>query len=108
VKEKKGPFGVMVGGIVDSVVQGARRRALEREPRALLYDESGLSRTVRVADPGGDDLITTAGALIDLVTAPPAATEEEVAAEEAAEAEAQTQADAEIADADERPGETTA
>lgn len=107
MKERKGPFGVMVGGIVDSVVQGARRRALDREPRALLYDESGLSRTVRVTDPGGDDLITTAGALIDLVTAPPAAAEDE-AADEAAEAEAQTQADAETADADDHPGETTA
>jgi hypothetical protein len=110
MKERKGPFGLMVGGIVDSVVQTARRRAADREPRALVYDASGQPRMVRPGEPGGDALVAAAGALIDLVGVPPAAVDEdeEAAAEEAAAAEAETQADAAAADADEHPGETPA
>ena len=107
MKERKGPFGLMVGGIVDSVVQTARRRAADREPRALIYDASGQPRMVRPGDPGGDALVATAGKLIDLVGAPPAADEED-AADEAAAAEAETQEDAAAADADDHPGETPA
>ena len=108
MKERKGPFGQMVGGIVDSVVQTARRRAADREPRALIYDASGRSRTVRPGEPGGDEIVDAAGRLIDLVGAPPASADDDAAAEEAAEAEAQTQADAAAADADDHPGETPA
>jgi hypothetical protein len=110
VKERKGPFGVMVGGIVDSVVQTARRRAADREPRALIYDASGRPRMVRPGEPGGDGLIAAAGKLIDLIGPPPAGADEGDAAAEAtdqeATAEAQTQAAAAAADADEQPGET--
>lgn len=108
MKERKGPFGLMVGGIVDSVVQTARRRAADREPRALIYDASGQPRTVRPGDPGGEELIAAAGSLIDLAAKPPPAVADEEAAAEAAEAEAETQADAAAADADEHPGETPA
>ena len=108
MKERKGPFGTMVGGIVDSVVQTARRRAQDREPRALLYDSSGLARMVRADAPGGDALVTTAGKLIELVGSPARdAAAEEAAAEAAeAEAEAETETEAEAADADETGGET--
>ena len=106
MKERKGPFGLMVGGIVDSVVQTARRRAAAREPRALIYDASGQPRMVRPGEPGGDELVATAGKLIDLATAPPPVADEAEA--EAAAAEAETQAEAAAADADDRPGETTA
>ena len=105
MKERKGGFGQLAGGIVDNVVQTARRRAASREPRALLYDAAGLSRTVRPGRPGVDTLVANAGKLIDLTTAPPPPVDE--AAEEAA-AEAETQAEAAAADADEHPGETTA
>lgn len=110
MKERKGPFGLMVGGIVDSVVQTARRRAQDREPRALVYDPSGQPRTVRPGDPGGDALVETAGKLIDLAGSPAAddASAAQAAEEEAAAAEADTQAEAAAADADEHPGETTA
>jgi hypothetical protein len=108
VKERKGPFGQMVGGIVDSVVQTARRRAADREPRALIYDASGQSRMVRPGDPGGDALVTAAGKLIDLVGAPPPAADADAVAEEAAVAEAETEADAAAANAGEYPGETPA
>ena len=104
MKERKGPFGLMVGGIVDSVVQTARRRAQDREPRALVYDASGQPRMVRPGDPGADELIAAAGKLIDLAAAPPPVVEDD----EAAAAEAETQADAAAADADEHPGETPA
>ena len=106
MKERKGPFGQMVGGIVDSVVQTARRRAQDREPRALIYDSSGQSRMVRPGDPGGDALVETAGKLINLTTAPPPVVGEEEDAE--ATSEEQTQAAAAAADADEFPGETPA
>ena len=108
MKERKGPFGQMVGGIVDSVVQTARRRAADREPRALVYDSSGQSRMVRPGDRGGDELVAAAGSLIDLVGPPPASADEDAAAEEAAVAEAETQADAAAANADEAGGETPA
>jgi hypothetical protein len=92
VKERKGPFGQMVGGIVDTVVQGARRRAQDREPRVLLYDEHGHPQLVPHDAPAREAMITAAGELIDLVGgAPPEAeaeteteTETEVTAEDAA------------------------
>jgi hypothetical protein len=109
VKERKGPFGLMVGGIVDSVVQTARRRAQDREPRALVYDASGRPRLLKQGDAGRDGLIETAGRLIELAAAPPpAVVDEEPDAGDVAAAEAETQAEAERAGADETPGETPA
>jgi len=87
VKERKGPFGQMVGGIVDTVVQGARRRAQDREPRVLLYDDHGHPRLVPQDAPAREALITAAGDLIDLVGGlreTETETETEVAAEDAA------------------------
>ena len=107
MKERKGPFGLMVGGIVDSVVQTARRRAQDREPRALIYDSSGRPRLLKADDAGRDELIATGGRLIELVG--PAATEDgEPDADDVAAAEAETQAEAEAAGADEQPGENPA
>jgi hypothetical protein len=88
MKERKGPFGQMVGGIVDTVVQGARRRAQDREPRVLLYDENGHPQLVPQDAPAREAMIAAAGELIDLVGgAPPEAeteTETGVAAEDLA------------------------
>jgi hypothetical protein len=86
MKERKGPFGLMVGGIVDSVVQTARRRAQDREPRALVYDADGQARLVKAGEPGGEELVETAGKLIDLAGAAPAdePADAEVEAEEIA------------------------
>ena len=97
----------MVGGILDSVVQTARRRAQDREPRALLYDASGRPRMVRAGDPGGDRLIAAAAGLIDLATSPPPVAGDDEA-DEAAAAEAETQADAAAAEVRDEPGETPA
>jgi hypothetical protein len=109
VKERKGPFGVMVGGIVDSVVQTARRRAHDREPRALVYDASGRPRLLKQGEPGRDGLVETGAHLIELVgPLAAAAAEEEPDADDVAAAEAETQAEAESAGADEHPGETPA
>jgi hypothetical protein len=109
MKERKGPFGLMVGGIVDSVVQTARRRAQDREPRVLLYDASGRPRLLQHDDDGRDELIETGGRLIDLVGGvPPAAEEDEPDADDLAAAEAETQAEAKAAGADEQPGENPA
>jgi hypothetical protein len=86
VKERKGPFGLVVGGIVDSVVQTARRRTQDREPRALVYGADGRPRLVRPGEPGGEALIETAGRLIDLVGTAPEA--DELDPDDATEADA--------------------
>jgi hypothetical protein len=108
VKERKGPFGLMVGGIVDSVVQTARRRAQDREPRALVYDASGRPRLLKQGDAGRDGLVETGGRLIELAGAPAGGAEDEPDEGDVAAAEAETQAEAESAGADEHPGETPA
>jgi nucleotide-binding universal stress UspA family protein len=77
VKERKGPFGLVVGGIVDSVVQTARRRTQDREPRAIVYDADGRPRLLGPDDPARDDVVDTAAKLIDLAGAPPPETEPE-------------------------------
>ena len=73
MKERKGPFGVMVGGIVDSVVQTARRRAQDREPRALIYDASGRPRLLKQGEPGREELVETGARLIELTRPIPSA-----------------------------------
>ena len=105
MKERKGAFGLMVGGIVDSVVQTARRRAQGREPRAIVYDAAGHPRLLRPDDPGRDELIETAARLIELVGVPPAGagTEATEAEAEAAEAEAEAEARAASEADDELP-----
>ena len=110
MKERKGPFGLMVGGIVDSVVQTAKRRAQDREPRALVYDASGRPRLLKPGEAGRDELVETAGRLIELAAAPPPAAEngDEPDADDLAAAEAETQAEAERAGVDETEGETSA
>ena len=131
MKERKGPFGQMVGGIVDSVVQTARRRAQNREPRALVYDAAGRPRLLKQGEPGRDALVEAGARLIELVGAPVAAdgaaedagdevVDAEVVdaevldasgepdADDVAEAEAETQAEAVEAGADEPEGETPA
>ena len=126
MKERKGPFGLMVGGIVDSVVQTARRRAQDREPRALIYDAAGRPRLLKQGEDGRDELVETGGRLIELVgvTAANGADADDADADDAdhvadpdagdpdaddvAAAEAETQAQARKAGADETPGETPA
>jgi hypothetical protein len=108
VKERKGPFGLMVGGIVDSVVQTARRRAQDREPRALVYDASGRPRLLKQGEPGRDELVETGGLLVELVGTPPGTDPEEPDADDLADAEAETQEDAGEAGAGESAGETPA
>ena len=108
MKERKGPFGLMVGGIVDSVVQTARRRAQDREPRALIYDDAGRPRLLKPGEEGRDALVETGGRLIELVGPAARDADADLSDEEAAAAEAETQAEAEAAGADEHPGETPA
>jgi hypothetical protein len=111
VKERKGPFGLMVGGIVDSVVQTAKRRAQDREPRALVYDASGRPRLLKPGEDGREELVETAGGLIELVGGLPGqagADGDDPDADDFADAEAETQAEADRAGADRTEGETQA
>jgi hypothetical protein len=102
MKERKGPFGLIAGGIVDSVVQTARRRAQDREPRAVVYAADGRPRILKPDEPGHEELVATATALIDLVGAGRDGVAADAEADDAdadpAEAEAETQAEAEAAD----------
>jgi hypothetical protein len=94
VKERKGPFGLIAGGIVDSVVQTARRRAQDREPRAVVYDADGLPRLL--PPDAAEEVVATAVALIELAgAAGREAAVDDADADDVAEAEAEAEAAAE-------------
>ena len=65
MRDRKGPIG-RATGIAEGVATVVRRRAHEREPHAVLYDTTGLSRLVSPEAEGFDALIDTAEALVEL------------------------------------------
>ena len=65
MRDRKGPIG-RATGIAEGVATVVRRRAHEREPHAVLYDSTGLSRLVSPEAEGLDALIDTAEALVEL------------------------------------------
>lgn len=65
MRDRKGPIG-RATGIAEGVATVVRRRAHEREPHAVLYDSTGLSRLVSPEAEGFDALIDTAEALVEL------------------------------------------
>jgi hypothetical protein len=72
VKEKrKGPIG-RAAGLAEGVAATVRRMQREREPRVLVYDESGYARLVQPNGRGHERLLETAAALVDLVDEAPA------------------------------------
>lgn len=52
--------------MAEGVAAAVRRRQRERQPRVLLYDRSGVPRALAPAEPGYDELLETAEAMIDL------------------------------------------
>jgi hypothetical protein len=69
VKEKrKGPIG-RAAGLAEGVAATVRRMQREREPRVLVYDETGYARLVQPDGRGYERLLETAERMVALVDA---------------------------------------
>jgi hypothetical protein len=67
VKEKrKGPIG-RAAGLAEGVAATVRRLQREREPRVLVYDETGYARLVQPNGRGYERLLETAEKMVALV-----------------------------------------
>jgi hypothetical protein len=67
VKERrKGPIG-RAAGLAEGVAATVRRMQREREPRLLVYDETGYARLVQPDGRGHERLLETAEAMVALV-----------------------------------------
>ena len=68
MKEKrKGPIG-RAAGLAEGVAATVRRLQREREPRVLVYDETGYARLVQPDGRGYERLLETAEKLVALVS----------------------------------------
>jgi hypothetical protein len=69
VKERrKGPIG-RAAGLAEGVAATVRRMQREREPRVLVYDETGYARLVQPDGRGYERLLETAEKMVALVAA---------------------------------------
>jgi hypothetical protein len=69
VKERrKGPIG-RAAGLAEGVAATVRRMQREREPRVLVYDETGYARLVQPNGRGYERLLETAEKMVALVDA---------------------------------------
>jgi hypothetical protein len=83
MKDRRSTIGTMVGGIASQVAGTVRRRQQDREPRVLLFDSTGMPRTLAPGTPGRDAIVATAGRLLDLADRrPPPPVEDEAPEEE--------------------------
>jgi hypothetical protein len=66
VREKrKGPIG-RAAGLAEGVAATVRRMQREREPRVLVYDETGYARLVQPDGRGYERLLETAERMVEL------------------------------------------
>jgi hypothetical protein len=73
MKEKrKGPIG-RAAELAEGVAATVRRMQREREPRVLVYDETGYARLVQPNGRGHDRLLETAEKMVSLAAAAEAA-----------------------------------
>jgi hypothetical protein len=87
VKEKrKGPIG-RAAGIAEGLAATVRRMQREREPRVLVYDETGYARLVQPDGRGYERLLETAEQMVALVDEAEAKAKPRRAAAEAGTAE---------------------
>ena len=68
-EQRKGPLG-RVGDIAESLAAGAKRRQQAREPRVLLYDETGEPRVLHAGMKGRDELVELAEGMVELADKP--------------------------------------
>ena len=66
MREPRGAWARTVGAAVESLAGAARRRQVEREPRAIVYDADGHSRLVAAGTPEHERLVETARAMVAL------------------------------------------
>jgi hypothetical protein len=88
MKERKGPLGEVVGGIAQGIAGTVKRRQQDREPKVILYDPAGLAQTLPHGAPGRDEMVATAGRLIELANGLPRLEAEAEAAQDEIEIEA--------------------
>lgn len=65
-EKRKGPM-ARAAGIAEGVATAVRRAQREREPRALLYDESGYARLLQPTARGQEAVLDTAQRMVVLV-----------------------------------------
>jgi hypothetical protein len=65
-ERRKGPIG-RAAGIAEGVAATVRRMQREREPRVLVYDETGYARLVQPNGRGYERLLQTAERMVELV-----------------------------------------
>lgn len=65
-ERRKGPM-ARAAGIAEGVATAVRRVQREREPRALLYDESGYARLLQQGARGHEAVLGTAQRMVALV-----------------------------------------
>jgi len=63
---RRGPIG-RAAGLAEGVAATVRRMQREREPRVLVYDETGYARLVQPDGRGYERLLQTADRMIELV-----------------------------------------
>ncbi len=66
-EKRKGPIG-RAAGLAGGVAATVRRMQREREPRVLLYDESGYARLVQPDGRAYERLLETAERMVELTT----------------------------------------
>jgi hypothetical protein len=70
VKERRrGPIG-RATGLAEGVAAAMRRGRREREPRVLVYDETGFARLVQAEARGLSEVLDAAERMLDLVEPP--------------------------------------
>jgi hypothetical protein len=65
-ERRKGPIG-RAAGLAEGVAATMRRMQREREPRVLVYDETGYARLVQPDGRGYERLLQTAEGMVELV-----------------------------------------
>jgi hypothetical protein len=65
-ERRKGPIG-RAAGLAEGVAATVRRMQREREPRVLVYDETGYARLVQPDGRGYERLLQTAERMVELV-----------------------------------------
>jgi hypothetical protein len=68
-ERRKGPIG-RAAGLAGGVAATVRRMQREREPRVLVYDETGYARLVQPEGRGHQHLLDIAERMVELADAP--------------------------------------
>jgi hypothetical protein len=68
-ERRRGPI-ARATGLAEGVAAAMRRGRREREPRVLVYDETGFARLVEPESRGFDDMLDAAERMLDLVEPP--------------------------------------